>query len=89
MRLTAPGADAYVSDSVKVADGEYVAHAFPINPEPRPLLEFQVDRPVAVTRGSHVNYPDAMRSRGVSARSRRNAFGAATPASGDLRQERA
>jgi TonB family protein len=65
VRLTALGADAHVSDSVKVADGEYVAHAFPIDPEPRARFEFQVERPVVVTRGSHVKYPDTMRSRGV------------------------
>jgi hypothetical protein len=65
VRLTAPGAEAHVSDSVKVADGEYVAHAFPIDPEPRALLELEVDRPVVMGRGSHVKYPDAMRSRAV------------------------
>lgn len=66
VRLTAPGAEAYVSDSVKVVDGEYVAHAFPIDPEPRALLESQVERPVVTIRGSRVKYPDAMRSRGVT-----------------------
>lgn len=66
VRLTAPDAEPHVSDSVRVSDGEYIAHAFAIDPEPRALLEFQVERPVVKTRGSHVNYPDAMRSRGVT-----------------------
>jgi len=35
VRLTAPGAEAFVSDSIRVADDEYATRAFAIDPEPR------------------------------------------------------
>jgi hypothetical protein len=66
VRLTAPGAEAFVSDSVKVADDEYVARAFAIDPKPRDFFVSQVDRPVVFTGGSRVIYPDDLRSRYVS-----------------------
>ena len=67
VRLTAPGAVAHVSDSLTVAEGEYAARAFPFEPEPRPLFEFEVDKPVMPARGSStVRYPEDLRNRGVS-----------------------
>jgi hypothetical protein len=67
VRLTAPGAVAHVSDSVVVADGEYAAREFAINPIPKPYFEFQVDRPARPTGGSGGPiYPKTLRSQGVS-----------------------
>ena len=65
VRLTAPGAEAFVSDSVKVADDEYVARAFAIDPKRRDFLVDQVDRPVVPISGNP-RYPDDLRQRGIS-----------------------
>jgi len=54
-----------VSDSIKVADDEYAARAFAIDPEPRDFFEFQVDRPVVPITGSP-RYPNDLRQRGIS-----------------------
>ena len=66
VRLTAPGAEAFVSDSIKVADDEYAAHAFAIDPKPRAFLEIEVERPAVLTSRLTVKYPDDLRSRYVS-----------------------
>jgi TonB family protein len=66
VRLTAPGAEAHVSDSLSVTDGEYAAREFPIDPEPRPYFEFQVDRAVIPVRSPLPRYPDELRSKGIS-----------------------
>ena len=66
VRLTAPGAEAFVSDSLKVADDEYVARAFAIDPAPLVFLEIQVERPAVLTGNLPVRYPDDLRSRYVS-----------------------
>ena len=66
VRLTAPGAEAFVSDSIKVADDEYAAHAFAIDPKPRAFLEIEVERPAVLTSRLTVKYSDDLRSRYVS-----------------------
>jgi len=67
VRLTAPGAEAYLSDSLKVADGEYIAHQFPIEPTPRAYLEFEVQRrAVPVTGSKAPRYPESLRQAGMT-----------------------
>jgi len=65
VRLTAPGAEAFVSDSIRVADDEYATRAFAIDPEPRAFFVDQVDRPVVPIAGSP-RYPNDLRQRGIS-----------------------
>jgi TonB family protein len=67
VRLTAPDAEAFVSDSLKLADGEYIAHQFPIDPTPRVYLEPEVHRratPMAGTKAPR--YPESLRQTGVT-----------------------
>jgi hypothetical protein len=63
VRLTALGAEAHVSDSLSVTEGEYAAREFPIDPEPRPYFEFQVDRGVIPLRSPMPRYPESLRSK--------------------------
>lgn len=67
VRLTAPESDAYVSDTLTVALGDYLAREFAISPSPKAFFEFQVDRPVGPAKGTRFpRYPDALRQEGIS-----------------------
>jgi len=67
VRLTAPESDSYVSDTLTVALGDYVAREFAISPAPKAFFEFQVDRPVLPAKGSRFpRYPDELRRSGIT-----------------------
>jgi TonB family protein len=67
VRLTAPGSDSHVSDSLRVAEGEYFAREFAIELAPRAFFEFQVTKPVVPAPGSVApRYPVDLRRAGVA-----------------------
>ena len=66
VRLTPPDGDPQISDSIVVAEAEYVAREFSVDPGARALLEFQVDFPATPLSGGMPRYPDALRQDGIS-----------------------
>jgi TonB family protein len=62
VRLKAPNATLFLSDTITVAAGAYVMRSFPIDAVPQPYLEFQVDKPVTPIKGSPFpKYPSELR----------------------------
>ena len=67
VRLTAPESDAFVSDTLTVALGDYFAREFPISPSPKAFLEFQVDKPVTPAKDQRApRYPEGLRRSHIS-----------------------
>lgn len=67
VRFVANGAPTHVSDTVAVAEGEYVAREFVLDMSQRPLSEIEVDKPALPARGSPApRYPDELRRARVS-----------------------
>ena len=67
VRLKAPNATPFLSDTIVVAAGAYVMRSFPIDAAPQPYFEFQVDKPVTPVRGSAApRYPEDLRADHVS-----------------------
>ena len=67
VRLAAPNAPDYLSDTLTVAAGAYVMRSFPIDAVPQPYFDFQVDKLAAPVKGSVApRYPAGLREAGVS-----------------------
>jgi hypothetical protein len=67
VRLTPPNSDPHVSDSLRVAEGEYLAREFLVELVPRAFFEFQVTKPVVPVAGSpYPSFPIDLRRAGVS-----------------------
>ena len=67
VRLRAPKASEYLSDTLTVATGAYVMRSFPIDAAPQPYFEFQVDKPASPAKGTVApRYPEDLRADGVS-----------------------
>ena len=59
-------ASTHVSDSLVVADGDYLTREFVLDPTQRDYSEIEVDKPVLPARGSiSPYYPDVMRNQGI------------------------
>jgi len=67
VRIIAQRATKFVSEPIKVADGEYVAREFALDLSRRPYQEYEVDAHVVPLMGSpQPRYPEDMRQQGIS-----------------------
>lgn len=67
VRLTPVGAGTYLSGSVIVADGQYVAQQFAIDQTVRTFTAFEVEKPVVVVEHSpQPRYPAGLLAQGIS-----------------------
>ena len=66
VRLTPSGGAAHVSDSLVVADGEYLTREFAIDASQRVYSELEVDKGVVPLPGSSPRYPDELRAGSIS-----------------------
>ena len=66
VRFSSADAGTHVSDSLVVADGEYLAREFPIDRWRREFSEFEVDKGVVPARGSAFpRFPDDLRAQRI------------------------
>jgi len=67
VRITPPSSDGFLSDTLRVSEGEYLAREFLVDESPRAYFEFEVTKPVVPARGTvSPRYPADLRQSGVS-----------------------